>query len=51
MSDDLQYEHSEVTLPDVVQAMAIQLDRGQQFYAYQIGRQWAIFWNGPVYIH
>ena len=51
MSDDLQYEHSEVTLADVVQAMAIQMDRGQQFYAYPIDRNWAIFWNGPVYIH
>ena len=51
MSDDLLYEHTDATLADVVQAMVIQMERGQQFYAYQIGKTWAIFWNGPVYIH
>ena len=53
MSDDLLYEHTDATLADVVQAMIIQMERenGQQFYAYQIGKTWAIFWNGPVYIH
>ena len=51
MNDDLLYEDTDATLADVVQAMAIQLDRGQQFYAYKIGRVWCIFWNGPVYTH
>ena len=51
MNDDSTYEHTEAGLVDVVAAMVAQMDRGQQFYAYQIGTQWVIFWNGPVAIH
>lgn len=52
MSDDLVYEHVDATLADVVYAMVVQMEQhGQQFYAYLIGRQWAVFWNGPVRIH
>lgn len=51
MSDDVQHEYTEATLTDVVAAMVTQMNRGQQFYAFPVGKQWAIFWNGPVAIH
>ena len=51
MSDDSQVEHTDAAIVDVVAAMVVQMDRGQQFYAFQVGTQWAIFWNGPVAIH
>lgn len=51
MSDDVQHEYTGATLADVVAAMVIQMNCGQQFYAFPVGKQWAIFWNGPVVVH
>ena len=51
MSDDLLHEHADATLADLVAVMVQQMARGQQFYAYPWGKQWLIFWNGPVLVH
>ena len=51
-NDDIQHERGAgADLYDVVHAMVIQMGHGQQFYALPVGPTWAIFWNGPVYIH
>ena len=51
MSDDLRDWEGPPTLADIVTVLDMQLEKGMQYYAYQVGKQWLVFWNGPAMIH
>ena len=51
MSDDLRDWDGPPTLGDITAVLDMQLEKGQQYYAYQVGTQWLVFWSGPAMIH